>query len=521
MPSSTESNRAPGRLARAALFACALLLVGGTAHAQNAPSAQSFVVQRSNPDAVIRFQGLRLADAHTDPAKNEIILDFDRAPDPRVFDRLEQALPDWVDTARTGDRSAVIRATGPVTFMTARERGGFALRMVAQNRASRNDGYLRGQIGGSGGRVALNGPPPGPPALRGPEYGFRRNEAVVVMMDEQPISLTQGIDSGAPDPQLGGFLTLSGQWRQPHRAHIYEGELAGGLPLVDHQKLLFGVHDSDVVDYAVRRLDGTTSAFRKNVLSAALGFGYEVGGAAGPGEIRGQALWGKNGWGGLLAYAERDGSNNWGASAEYHAPLNDTAEEVADHAELTRAQIGIAHRLIDNLWGQAVARVTRYGVKGDNAVARTAGATASLRYAVNLGRVWAGIGYEFNGEYVYGHHDYALLGGGLFTPLGIRNIEVHAMSGSLSAELWRGLWADTYGGYAINRYGRNGYFGGGDLRLALARGWMLTLSGGHTEVSTREGEVGPVTTANLKLIYNWDPGPQTRPSSSAFGGGWL
>ena len=65
---------------------------------------------------------------------------------------------------------------------------------------------------------------------------------------------------------------------------------------------------------------------------------------------------------------------------------------------------------------------------------------------------------------------------------------MHALSGSLSTELLRGLWADVYGGYAIDRYGPDGYFGGGDLRYAFAPGWALTLGGGYSQVSTRQGE---------------------------------
>ncbi len=504
------------------MLACALSLCSAAAFAQDS-GAQSFTIDRSNPDAVIRFHGIRLADAHTDLAKNEIVLDFDGPADRNLFDQLELALPDWVDMAYAGDNSAVIRAVRPVTFMTAAVEGGFALRMVESAQPAQNGPYLRGQIGGPYGPVAINGRPPAP-ALRGPDYGYRRDEAVVTMIDEEPLSLTQGIDAGAPDPQLGGFLSASGQWREPSHAHIYESALAGALPLIGRVKLLFEAHDSDVLASAVQRLAGTVTPYKENVLSGALGLGYEVDGMIGPGEARGEALWGMNGWGGLLAYAERDSSDNWGGSIEYHAPLNDTAEQVADRAEVTRTQFGLSHHIADGFWGQAVFRVSRYGVKGDDAVARTWGATASLRYVTNFTGIWAGIGYEFNGDYLFGHHDYKGASPVNFIPLGIRNIEVHAGSASLSAEIWNGLWADAYGGYAYDRYGPDGFFGGGDLRYTLGQGWALTLSGGRTAVSTRQGELGPITTANVKLIYDWDANNPIMPLASGFFrdvGGWL
>ena len=154
-------------------------------------------------------------------------------------------------------------------------------------------------------------------------------------------------------------------------------------------------------------------------------------------------------------------------------------------------------------------------------IADTVGASASLRYLADLGGVWGGLGYEFNGDYLIDHRKYVGAAPTPYTPLGIRTFEVHALSGSLTAHPMKGLWLDAYGGYAIDRYGPDGYFGGGDLRYSMAPGWVLSVGGGYSRVSTRQGELGPETSARVKLSYDWGGGnddQRTKPVSRAYFG---
>lgn len=524
MPSSNGSTRRPARIARACGLAAAVVLASiSLSHAQ---SAEDFSIERTNPDAVIHFRGLHLTDARTDTARDEIILTFAEQVDPALFDRLQTALPGWVGRAYARSNSAVVRAARPVTFMTAGVANGFALRIVPRGPRAANDLQLRGQIDGSGRGVALAGMQPAEPrgafGLRGSSYASHHAEAMRVTMREKPLAMAQAIDAKLPEAKRGGDLALSAHWRHPRHGTIVESELAGGIPVGGGLKLIGSVADTYAKAKAVRRANGTWRKLDENAISAAAGIAYNFRGLlSGLGQASGEALWGKSGWGGRLAYAERDHAGDWSASLAYRAPYDETLKAVAEHGNRSRAQLAVAHRIADGFWGQAVLRATRYGVDGDDNVAQTAGADLSLRYVTDLGGFWAGLTYEFNGEYVIDSHKYTGASPTPFTPLGIRNRETHALSASLSTELFRRLWVDGYGGYAIDRYGPDGYFAGGNLRYAFAPGWALAVGGGYSQIATRQGERGPEATAGLKLIFDWGdgtPNPARRPVSRAYFG---
>lgn len=517
---SSRSNRRSTRLSCAAALLCAVTLASPAARAQGgdrSPAAENFTIARTHPDAVIRFHGLTLEDARTDPAQNEIMLRFDGAADPALFARLQNALPAWVATATAGRRSAVIRARRPVTFMTRRVRDGFAVRLVATHRPVAESAYLRGQMDGGQANVDVASMQRDNPRdafeLRGPDLGGRwHSHAILVVLQEKPLAQTLGRAHEAAKARDGGFVAVSGHWRHPRQGRLVDSGLAAEMPVGYGVKLVAAVHDVDAEGKTVRRLNGTYAKLNENTISAAAGLAFSFGGLLGPGELRGEALWGKSGWGGRLGYAERLYHGSWGFSGDYHAPFEDTLEAVAERGYRDRAELDFARRLARELWFDAKLHAMRYGAEGDEDVAETAGASASLRYLVNLDGIWAGLTYEFNGDYVLKSRKYLGASPKWFTPLDIHTFEVHALSASLSRELFRGFWIDAYGGYAIDRYGPDGYFGGGQLRYAMAPGWALTLGGGYSQISTRQGERGPVTTAGIKLVYDWDAAGRRAPA---------
>lgn len=524
-----RSSRRSAHLIGAATVLFAVAFASPIARAQDddrAPAAEDFAVARSSSDAVISFRGLTLKDARTDPSQNEIILSFDDAVDPDLLARLGTALPDWIDAAYAGHRSAVIRARRPVTFMTRGTRDGFALRLVAERQPAADSAYLRGQMDGSQGNVELAGMQRDDPrdafALRGSDLGGPwHGPPVLVVLKEKPLAQTLGRQRETANADEGGFISVSAHWRHPRQGRLLESELAAEVPVAYGFKFIAAVHDVDAEGKTVRRLDGTDAKLNENAISAAAGLAFSFGGLMGLGEARGEALWGRSGWGGRLGYAETMQYGSWGLSGAYRAPFEGTLQAVADRGHRTEAKFDFAERLARELWMDAELHATRYGVKGDDDVAETAGISASLRYLMNLDGIWGGLSYEFNGDYVLKSHKYLGAAPKPFTPLDIRTFEVHALSASLSRELFRGFWLDAYGGYAIDRYGPDGYFGGGQLRYAMAPGWSLTLGGGYSQISTEQGERGPVTTAGIKLIYDWDaaePDAAPKPLNRAYFG---
>ena len=73
-----------------------------------------------------------------------------------------------------------------------------------------------------------------------------------------------------------------------------------------------------------------------------------------------------------------------------------------------------------------------------------------------------------------------------YVPLSLRNMETHAVTGSLSSLLWGDtLWLDLYGGYINDRYASDGGIYGGALRYRPAPGVDIALGARHSNVYSR------------------------------------
>jgi hypothetical protein len=123
--------------------------------------------------------------------------------------------------------------------------------------------------------------------------------------------------------------------------------------------------------------------------------------------------------------------------------------------------------------------------------------------------VMAGISYD-------GHAEYRI---GFDTPRrrraprpmcrwGIRNIENHAVTATLSSSVLGGLWFSAYGGYINDRYSNDGLLAGIDLHYMPAPGVDLALGVRHSEVSWVQGQTGKQTTAGLNLTLGMGAPPQ-------------
>ena len=147
------------------------------------------------------------------------------------------------------------------------------------------------------------------------------------------------------------------------------------------------------------------------------------------------------------------------------------------------------------MWATGEAQATRYGVKGDQNIARTAGWHAGLRYDIDG---WPlSLNYDGDGEYVITAHKVP------FIPLSIRTREVHQFGGAFSDDFGGDFWFDAYGGYAIDRYSTQGGYGGAALRYSPEPGLDIALDGRYSAVAEREGESGNVISAGFRLTYAW------------------
>ena len=96
-----------------------------------------------------------------------------------------------------------------------------------------------------------------------------------------------------------------------------------------------------------------------------------------------------------------------------------------------------------------------------------------------------------------------------YVPLGIRNIENHAVTATLSSSMLGGeLWFTAYGGYINDRYSNDGLLAGLELHYMPAPGVDLALGVRHSNVSWVQGQTGKQTTAGLNLTLGMGAPPQ-------------
>ncbi|MCH8858368.1 MAG: hypothetical protein IID54_02165 [Proteobacteria bacterium] len=481
----------------------------------------AFVLLARAPQAELRFSALPLRGSRQIPDLNEIVLDFARPAPSGLFEQLPGILPEWVEFAYSGYDSAVIRGREPVQFSVFPEADGFVLRIEPRL------GTASLQLAAERARLA---------AALGDTR--RARETLARLWMENPgnpfvLRTRAGIEASVGDWQAAeryyALARAELPWDEDLRGSLEEArretglqfalateyrDFEGGtvvdvianaiLPLRGRYAMELELQGTHATGKNVQQLDGTTLDVDKNVMSGVVGVVYRAEG----GDItRLAALYGEAGPGARFSFLDRGPYRETEFFSVYHASYGETTEAAADEAFQDQIVLRHAQRLFPGLWAEGTARVTRYGVNRDDWVAKSAGFFASLRYVHNFFGWSAGLSYEVEGEYVWSRQLYPDGFGGTFLPLGIRDREVHALSASASAPLARNFWADAYGGWAIDRYGGDGPFGGFALRYMLAPGFEMTAGVSHSEVSGNQGTTGSSTTAGINLIYKMQGGP--------------
>jgi hypothetical protein len=264
----------------------------------------------------------------------------------------------------------------------------------------------------------------------------------------------------------------------------------------------------------VRLPNGSVAATASTDLVTGVGgFAFELGRDS---ELRLEASEGNNITGGRMQLYSGQPNGFGYVRLDYHTPYLDTPTAVAFRADTDKADVGYAQQLWFGLWGSAAGHYTRYGVHGDAVVARTAGWDANLRWnTATWDGLLAGLSYDGHGEYRVSYDTRAGAGGN-FVPLGIRDIENHAITATLSSTFWNGLWFSAYAGWVADRYASNGLLAGLDLHYTPAPGVDLALGFRQSAVSYIQGESGRQTTAGLNLTLGVGAPPQPSWLSNQF-----
>ena len=129
-----------------------------------------------------------------------------------------------------------------------------------------------------------------------------------------------------------------------------------------------------------------------------------------------------------------------------------------------------------------------------------------------LEKVWAspdrGISYDGHGEYVTNNDLSTGAAPTPFVPLGIRDMENHAVALNLSGFLGDGFWFAGYAGWVGDRYASNGLLAGIDLHYMPQPGMDLALGIRQSTVSYIQGERGSQLSAGLNLTLGVGAPPQ-------------
>jgi hypothetical protein len=513
-----------GAMTLAALVVLALPAVMTPASAQT-PSFQ--VTGQDAAGVEIRFHGIPLRAVHADDAQNALSLDFQTPVDGAVFDRLPGAVPQWVTMAYANFDNGIIRSPRPVTFLTRGEPDGFSLRIVARGdapppaTAQNAPPPMRGQYDtyGPPGPMPYGAPPPMPayagvpnpaytakPALgpRGPlrEYAAiqlasHRGDPIWELVDGRASLLS---DSGvgvrtAFNAYHGGDLMVT-----THLSGRYT--IAPGIAFVGDVR-----HDA-LNGNNVRSPAGAIVAKTDTDLVTGIGgFAFELGRDA---ELKLEASEGNNVTGGRVSFYSGGPTSFIAFVGDYHTPYLDTLTAAWNRADRDSATLAGGTQLGWGVWASGAGHFTNYGVHGDSQIAYTAGWDGSLRWTTPLPwfGVQAGLAYDGFGEYRLDYDTRAGAAPTPYVPLGIRNIENHAVKATLTTGFAEGLWLNAYAGWVADRYSSDGLLAGLDLHYTPMAGVDFALGVRQSQVSYTQGESGPQTSAGFNLTLGFGAPPQ-------------
>jgi hypothetical protein len=506
-----------------AIALAAALMLSVPAFAQGPGSMPvSYQVTSQGPDGLeIRFRGMPLRAVRADDSQNALSLDFHTPVDGAVFERLPAEMPQWISMAYASFDNGVIRSPRPVTFLTRSEADGFSLRIVSRAPGpppmAQNAPPPPMMRGGEYSQQQIYPPPPQPyvppqaayvpfhpyaayAALRtytGQELAVRRGDPVWLMAYDRAIMQAgSGIGSHTESNwYTGGDLVI---------ATNVNGKFsfANGIALVG------AIDYTNLTGKNVRLPDGTIAAsLNGDVVSGHGGLAFELGADT---EIRLEAVHGNGVTGGLFNLYTGNPNGFGYVKLDYHKPYLDTPVAALWRAKTDKIAAGYSQQFGYGFWGSANGHYTRYGVQNDDDVAQTWGWDGNLRWNADVwGGLLAGISYDGHGEYRVSNDTRAGATPTPFVPLGIRNLENHAFTATLSSlVLGGGLSFNAYAGYIVDRFSSDGLLAGLDLHFMPAPGMDLALGVRHSEVSWTQGEIGPQTTVGLNLTVGMGAPPQ-------------
>ncbi len=489
----------------------------------------------------VRFRGMPIRGVHADDNQNALSIDFAQPVDGAAFDRLSGDLPQWISMAYANFDNGVIRSNRPVTFLTRNEPDGFSLRVVPRGGPSSPQMAPQGAQPMPPQQMAQaapppNYPPPGPytqqqqiypaPAPYVPPQaayaGFHTygEYAQLRAYEAQELALRRGdpmwqLAYARAAMRAGSGIGIRNETNWYHGGDLMIAtDLDAKLSFVPGVALVGDVKWTDVNGKNVRLANGNFANTRRDIVTGAAGLALELGRDS---ELKLQGLVGNDVTGANLSLYSGQPNGFGYVDVNFHKPYVNTPTAVDNRADTDSATIGYTQQLWYGMWGSIAGHYTRYGVHGDADVARTAGWDGNLRWNTPIwGGLLAGISYDGHGEYLTTNDTRTGQAPTPFVPLGIRNMENHAVTLNLSSDLGNGFWFAAYAGYVVDRFASDGLLAGMDLHYTPTDGLDLALGVRQSAVSYTQGERGNQLTAGLNLTVGMGAPPQPSWMQNAF-----
>lgn len=495
--------------------------------------AAPFTAQENANGIEIRFENLPLANAAINEAQNEIALKFSTPVPDGIFSALETSYPQWIAFSFSGYDSAVVRSSRPVSF-TAREDGnGFVLTLSTDGATTVPEtgavadpvevqkARLLSETGQAGaardafGRLIATYPrdaalrrAAGDAEMRAgnPSAALSHYDAAMELSPEDA-SLRAARAQALRD--IGSFIRVGSDWQFVEDADTQvQSDVEGRIHLGGGVSIAFEGENRSVEDDAVQvPADGSLEAYDDTRQRGEVSLVYARDGielrAGATGQVGGE---GGSDIGAVAALLRRTPDDEVELRAAWREPWWETTSGIRYNGVRDGASLTYSRRITPSVSAHAGLRIARYGIDGEDDLARTWGFSAGLRKTWNVGRdTEVSLGYGVDGDYVIARE--TRLDGFLqpYSPIDIEDSETHALDLSLGALLAPGLRTDAYAGFAYDRFGSNGPFGGIALTWSPSDNVDLTLSASHSAVSGRAGEEGAVTRAGASLTWRFAP----------------
>ncbi|WP_431859077.1 tetratricopeptide repeat protein [Azospirillum sp.] len=196
----------------------------------------------------------------------------------------------------------------------------------------------------------------------------------------------------------------------------------------------------------------------------------------------------------------RDTTGQTRLSLAVSEPTYAFVEGIVDAGRRDRLSV-LREQRISERWGATLGgALNRYGLAGQNDLARSASVEGSLRYTFLMERPIASLAYVLDAEYVIRRAERFDPLGNLYVPLPVARREVHSLQVAVEDSYDSGFRYALQAGWSYDRFSKGGPFAAGMVGYEMLDGLETGLRASHT-ISTTRGTGSTVDAVGGYLLW--------------------